>query len=113
MQRDKDHLKCLDELIVDLGGADTGTQSKGPCALLLEHLQAARRDLLGSMPGEYSLSLQQARESVACIPDKSARTKTKRILRSLIDSEVPKHRPSMAASAGYALLSPAPAAPAR
>jgi hypothetical protein len=117
MQRDKDHLKCLDELIADLGGADTGTQSKGPCGLLLEHmllehLQAARRDLLGSMPAEYSLSLQQARESVACIPDKSARTKTKRILRSLIDSEVPKQRRSMAASAGYALLSPAPAAPA-
>jgi hypothetical protein len=91
MQQDED-LKCLEDLIADLGGADTGMQSKSPCGLLLEHLQAARRDLLGSMLGEYSLALQQAKESVACIPDKSARTKTKTILRSLIDSKLPRRR---------------------
>jgi hypothetical protein len=88
MQQDKD-LKCLDELIAGLGSTGSGTQSKGPCGLLLEHVQAARRNLLGSMRGEYSLSLEQAKESVACIPDKSARTKTKEILQSLIDSGVP------------------------
>ena len=42
MQQDED-LKCLEDLIADLGGADTGMQSKSPCGLLLEHLQAARR----------------------------------------------------------------------
>jgi hypothetical protein len=112
MQQEKD-LKCLDELIADLGGSnDAGRRSRGPCDLLLEHLQAARRDLLGSMPGEYSLSLQQAKESVACISDKSARIKTKKILRNLIDPEVPKHRSSVAASPGYMLPGPVPLAPA-
>lgn len=86
MQQDKD-LKCLDGLIVGLGGADYGKQSPGTCGLLLEHLQAARRDLLGSMPGGYCLSLQQAQESVGCISDKSARTEMKEILRTLIGSE--------------------------
>ena len=96
MQQDKE-LKCLDQLISGLGGADNGTQSVGPCGLLLEHLQAARRHVLGSMRGEYGLSLEQAKESIGCISDKSARTKMKGDLQSLIDSEVPKPRPSVAA----------------
>jgi hypothetical protein len=112
MQKYKD-LKCLDELIADLGGSnDAGRRSKGPCDLLLEHLQAARRDLLGSMPSEYSVSLQQAKDSVACISDKNARTEIKKILLSLIDSEAPKQRSSVAASAGHVLPSPVPLAPA-
>jgi hypothetical protein len=96
VQQDKE-LKCLDELIAGLGGADNGAQSTGPCGLLLEHLQAARRHVLGSMRGEYRLSLEQAKESVACISDKSARTKMKGDLQTLIDSEVPKQRPPVAA----------------
>lgn len=95
MQQDRD-LKCLDQLISDLGGADNGTQSNGPCGLLLEHLQAARRHVLGSMRNEYSLSLEQAKESVACISDKSARTKMKGNLQNLIDLEAPKQRPARA-----------------
>ena len=99
MQKDKD-LKCLDKLTADLGDSnDAGRRSKGRCDLLLEHLQAARRDLLGSMLGEYGLSLQQAKDSVACISDKNARTEINQILRSLINSEVPKQRSSVAASA--------------
>jgi hypothetical protein len=86
MQNDKG-LKFLDKLIADLGGADSGTQSEGRCGLLLEHLQAARRDLLGSMPGEYSLSLRQAEESVGCIADKNERNEIKKVLRTLADSE--------------------------
>ena len=86
MQRNKT-LNCLDALIFDLGGADHGLQSVGSCGLLLEHLQAARRDLLGSMPGGYSLSLHQAEESLACIPNKSARAEMKKVLRTLIDSK--------------------------
>ena len=99
MRPDK-QLKCLDDLIADLGGSDTSTHSKSPHGLLLEHLQAARRDLLGSMRAEYSLSLQQAKESVACIFDNRVRTKTKNILRSLLASDVRKQLPSMAAEAG-------------
>ncbi len=73
MQQDED-LKILDEMIADLGGSS----DVPACDLLLEHLQAARRYLLGSMPGEYSLCLRQANESVVFIPDKAAGTKQKR-----------------------------------
>lgn len=83
-QQDQD-LKSLDELIAALGGADTGARSPGPSGLLIEHLQAARRDLLGSITGEYGLSLQQAKESVASILDKGARTETKKKLQNLIE----------------------------
>jgi hypothetical protein len=80
-------LKSLDELIANLGGTGIGVQSAGPCGMLLEHVQAARRDLLGSMRAEYSSSLQFAKESLACIQDKTARGEVKRMLQSLIDSE--------------------------
>jgi len=93
MQPDKD-LKSLDTLIADLGGADAGTRSQSSCGLLLEHLQAARRDLLGSMRGEYRLSLREANESAVCISDKSVRAGIKERLRGLIDSEaLPKPGP--------------------
>lgn len=85
--RRNDGLMCLDRLIADVGGADSGTLSEGRCGLLLEHLQAARRDLLGSMPGEYGLSLHQAVESLGCISDKNRRNEIKKALRTLIDSE--------------------------
>ncbi len=83
MQQDED-LKSLDRLIANIGGADTGAQSFGPCGLLLEHLQAARRDLLGSILGEYRLSLEQAKESVGCIVDKNSRSAMKEALQNLL-----------------------------
>jgi hypothetical protein len=87
--RQNQDLKCIDKLIADLGGSnDTGRRGPGPCDLLLEHLQAARRYLLGSMPGEYSLSLQQAEESLACMPDKDVRNRVRMVLRTAIASEV-------------------------
>jgi len=71
-------------MIADLGGSnDAARQSSGPCELLLEHLHGARRNLLGSMSGEYRLSLKQAAESIACISDKSARAEFKKTLQSL------------------------------
>jgi hypothetical protein len=85
-------LRRLDELIADLGGADAGMRTVSPCGLLLEHLRAARSALLGSMRAEYCMSLEQAKESVACVADKSARNKTKERVRNLIDSSVPKQR---------------------
>ena len=72
-------------MIAELGGARSG----GASDLLFEHLQAARRNLLGSMPGEYSLSLQQAMQSVACFPDKAFRAGIKNRLRSLMDTKAP------------------------
>ena len=84
MQRDHD-LTSLDQLISDVGGAsDAGKQSKGACSLLIEHLRSARTSFLGSMHGEYRSSLEEAKESAACISDKSARTGIEKLLQSLI-----------------------------
>jgi len=87
-------LQSLDALIAHLGGDGIGTQSTGPYRLLMEHIQAARRELLGSMRAEYCSSLQFAKESVSCIPGKEARAETKKILQGLIDSEGPRPRQS-------------------
>jgi hypothetical protein len=88
VQEDKDLIR-LDELISGLGGTVTGSHSASPCGLLLEHLQAARRDRLGSMRAEYVVSLKQAKESIACILDKGVRAETKKVLQGLLDSRVP------------------------
>jgi len=89
MQQDTD-LKSLDKLIASLGGNEIGTRTEGPCGLLLEHAQAARRHLLGAMSAEYSLSLEQAKESLACISDKASRSKTKAMLQGLIEGNRPR-----------------------
>jgi hypothetical protein len=83
-----EELNRLDALIARLSGNDLGTRSAGPCGLLLEHLRAGRTALLGAMHGEYGLSLEQAMDSVSCIPEKSARITTKHLLQSLIDLSV-------------------------
>lgn len=85
-------LRSLDELMADLGGVVTGTLTLGASGLLLEHLQAARRDLLGSMRREYTSSLRFAKESAACIPGKSARADTIKVLQGLIDSQATRDR---------------------
>jgi hypothetical protein len=90
MQQNAD-LQSLDELLIKLGGAGIGTQTEGPCSLLVEHIQAARRDLLGSMRAEYNSSLKFAKESVACIPGKIARAEAKQILQGLIDGTARDH----------------------
>ena len=83
--RDKESLQSLDRLILDAGGAgDAGKHSKGPHGLLIEHLRTARSSLLGAMPGEYRSSLQEAKESAACIADKSAQNDIKQRLQKLI-----------------------------
>jgi hypothetical protein len=79
-------IKRLDQLITRIGGNDTGMRSTGACELLLEHLRAARRDLLGAMSSEYQANLRLAKESISCIFDKSTRTEVKDSLRNLIDS---------------------------
>ncbi len=87
MQQSTD-LKSLDELLLKLGGAEIGAQTAGPCGLLLEHIQAARRGLLGSMRAEYNSSLKFAQESLACIPGQAERAEAKGILQGLIDAGV-------------------------
>lgn len=78
-------LESLDELIADLGGgASAGTQSSGPCKLLLEHLRSARTSFLGSMPGEYRSSLEEACESAACITDRTRQNALKQRLKRMI-----------------------------
>jgi hypothetical protein len=84
MRQEKD-LKCLDGLIAGFGGSyDAGTRSTGSCKLLLEHLLSARRDLLGSMRGEYLSNLQFAEDSLSCIQDKILRAETKKTLQRLL-----------------------------
>ena len=102
MHQDED-LKILEEMIADLGRSS----DVPACDLLLEHLQAARRYWLGSMPGEYSMCLQQVRESLASVPERVAGTQTKKMLRRLIDSEAPKQQRSTVASTGRRLPSQA------
>ena len=82
-------LSILEKLIAHLGGAEIGMESAGSYGLLLEHLQSARRGLLGSMRAEYNSSLQFAKESLACITGTADRAETKKILQGLIDSGVP------------------------
>jgi hypothetical protein len=83
--RQNDDLKCLDGLIAGFGGSyDAGTRSTGSCELLLEHLRSARRDLLGSMRGEYLSNLQFAQDSLSCIPYKILRAETKKTLQGLL-----------------------------
>jgi hypothetical protein len=82
---DNTSLKTLDQLIVDVGGAgDAGKQSRGLYGLLLEHLRAARSSFLGSMPGEYKSSLQEAKESASCISDRATQSDIKKRLQSLL-----------------------------
>ncbi len=83
MQDVNDHLKLLDQLIAKLGGRDEGIQTEGPCPQLLEHLEAARFELIGSMPTEYALSLRQASDVVYCLPDRDLRDEFTRALDEL------------------------------
>lgn len=81
----RDDLRSLDQLIADIGGAgNAGTQSRGPCDLLLEHLRSARTSFLGSMRGEYKSSLEEAKVSVACISDKNRQSDLRKRLQVLI-----------------------------
>lgn len=82
---DNASLMSLDQLIAEVGGAGhEGTQSRSSHGLLLEHLRSARTSFLGSMPGEYRSSLQEAKESATCISDKTTQIDVKRRLQNLI-----------------------------
>lgn len=73
---DQEELAGLDELIAELD-APLGT----PQGYVREHLTAARSYLLGSMPGEYQMSLKLANESVPEIGDPGLRSRIEDFLR--------------------------------
>ena len=79
VQRDAD-LRRLDELIAELGRSQ-----ENPDDLLIQHLRGARTYLLGAMPEEYALSLQNARESLSVVRDENARRRLGDMLSSLLD----------------------------
>ena len=78
-QRDAD-VQRLDELIVELGRSQENRDD-----LSIEHLRSARTYLLGAMPEEYALSLQNARESLSLVRDEPVRRRLEEGLSSLLD----------------------------
>jgi len=78
-QRDAD-LQRLDEVIADLGHSQQNRDD-----LLIEHLQSARAYLLGAMPEEYTLCLQNARDNLSLVRDESARRHLEDALSALLD----------------------------
>ncbi len=68
----------LDEFLEELG-AETEAQ----CELLREHLESARTYLVGSMPAEFELNLQMARDALNCVSNQE--------LRSLLEDFIQSH----------------------
>lgn len=77
--RDAD-LQRLDELIAELGHSQQNRDD-----LLIEHLQSARNYLLGAMPEEYALSLQNAKDNLSLVRDEPSRRRLEHTLSSLLD----------------------------
>lgn len=80
-----DNLGRLDALIATYSVpiSSTGSNTRGPCDLLVERLQAARRCLLGNMTFEYEMNLKQAVGSLDCISEKTQLTHVRRELEHL------------------------------
>ena len=69
----------LDELIAALGHSQENRDD-----LLIQHLQSARTYLLGAMPEEYALSLQNAMESLNVVRDEASRRQLEHTLSTLL-----------------------------
>lgn len=74
LARDVDN---LDGLLRDLG-----TESHTPTDLMREHLEQARFYLIGSMPQEYRLTLDLAKQLLPDIQDKNLHSRVAAFLRS-------------------------------
>ena len=72
-----DSVARIEQLMCELEG-DSGT----PNGLMREHLEAARFYLLGSMPGEYRLSLKLAAHLLPDIEDKALQSRVAGFLRA-------------------------------
>jgi hypothetical protein len=77
-QRDADSQR-LDELIAALSNSQENRDD-----LLIQHLQSARTYLLGAMPEEYALSLQNAMESLSVVRDEPSRRQLEDTLSTLL-----------------------------
>ncbi|SRR5712691_3124440 len=77
-QRDADSQR-LDEWIAALGHSQENRDD-----LLIQHLQSARAYLLGAMPEEYALSLQNAMESLSVVRDEPSRRQLEDTLSALL-----------------------------
>ena len=73
---DEEELARMDELIRDLD-APLGT----PQGYMREHLTEARSYLLGSMPGEYQMTLEMAKGTLSEIDDPGLRSRLDDFLR--------------------------------
>jgi hypothetical protein len=78
-QRDAD-LQRLDDLLAALGHTQENRDD-----LLIEHLHSARTYLLGAMPEEYALSLQNARDNSSLVRDETSRQRLESTLSSLLN----------------------------
>lgn len=82
-------LKCLDDMIAAL---ERSTQRD----LLIEHLRSARTYLLGTMPEEFLVNLESAKNALNTIPDGNLRRAMSEALTNLLDDmshhEVPQIR---------------------
>jgi hypothetical protein len=76
MTRLKEELARMDELMRELD-APLGT----PQGYMREHLTAARSYLLGSMPEEYQVTLEMAKDTLSEIDDAGLRSRIEEFLR--------------------------------
>ncbi len=61
---------------------DLGAETEAQCELLREHLESARTYLVGSMPAEFELSLQMAREGLNCVSNQELRSNLEEFIQS-------------------------------
>ena len=73
-----DTLSRLDGALNELADPD-----ESQCELLREHLEAARINLLGEMPEEYTLNLRLASNALNCIADRERRKRLQELLGDL------------------------------
>src|SRR6185503_1445473 len=98
-RRDAD-IKRLDDLLAELRRTQPFDD------LLVEHLSSARNYLMGAMPEEYALALEEARQATDLVTNATVREKAQQTIASLLDEfnqtqpqpEAPRHRPAETAS---------------
>lgn len=76
---ERNRVERLDRLIDEIA-----MPQESECELLREHLESARTYLLGSMPLEYSLTLQLANQVVNCISNRARRERVKKAIDDLL-----------------------------
>ena len=82
--KSNERLASLSKLIEEFGGSSVpAEQTLVKSSLLLEHLQAARRYLLGASLDEYRSSLDQAKTCLFTISDSTKRIGMKKALAEL------------------------------